>query len=219
MNKEYIHNLYKAIARLKSIGQNRGTWEPPQTFNKEVLRVCSCCIEFADTGEWPSGPECNQPSVDFDAHCVKRINGTPGYGTFNYTQANNEVGDTVEDLLYMLDHFGEPFYPASCLTDVNCSWEGGDHWPYWQDPEPCCLPEGNCANTTPLVCNLHGGNTGGSSSCEATGSCCFQSGDCKVITECECEKLEGNSWNEGGNCGQGGGNNPCNPSIAPPQKT
>lgn len=206
----------------KVIGESRGVWDPPFDFDATALNACRCCVEFSDTGEWPENrPEdnlyCNWPSVNMDYFCTHRINGTSGLGHFNYTQTGT---DNIKDILYMLDNWGKPFYPASCLTDPHCSWyPGGDPWPYWEDTTgSCCLPDGTCATTTPLVCGLHNGDFGTSPSCERKGSCCFQGGEgCEELTECECEKAEGSSWHDdGGDCGQGGGGNPCGSPAAPP---
>jgi len=205
----------------KVISESRGTWDPPESFNKEAVGVCRCCVEFAQTGEWPSeDPACNDPSIDFDKFCTRRIDGSRGLGHFDYTQSGR---DSVDDLLYILDHWEEPFYPASCLTDIGCSWGDGttDVWPMWQDAMPCCV-EGDllpgdsgeldyeCEFSTPLVCQLHDGNPIGS--CEELGSCCRQGGGCEVMTECQCQMQDGSQcggvcyWVGGTDCDQ---SNPC----------
>jgi len=191
----------------KVIGESRGVWDAPHYFDKDGLQVCRCCVDFADTGRWPSRTECNWPSVEFDEQCVKRIDGSPGYGTFDYTESGK---DEAGDILYMLDHWGEPWYPADCISNTGCLWGGWAPWPYWEDAGPCCLEDGTCTECTPFVCGLHMGDPGGTSSCEATGSCCFQNGNCEELTKCKCEKKNGAFWDEGSDCGP---NNPCGPAA------
>lgn len=170
--------LYRAVNKLgnRSRFNDRafgGVWDPPETFNEDALNVCRCCMEFDQNGVWPSGSQCNWPSVNLDQFCPTTISGTRGYGVFDYVKTDYKKGNTAEDLIYIKGHWGEPFYPASCLTDINCTWVNFDKpWPWGEQSTACCLPNRTCAEATPLVCDLHGGNSvysGGS--CETGNPC------------------------------------------------
>ena len=195
-------------------GQERGEFFTE--FNKEVVKNCRCCILFEKSGEWPEDCEWGGKTQ----FCAPTDDNPYGKNWFDYTDTG---GTNINDLLYILDHFGETFYMAQCLRDPLCSrfGPGGSVWPYWEDAGSCCLPDGTCATTTPLVCGLHNGDFGISPSCERKGSCCFQGSEgCEELTECECEKAKGSSWHDdGGDCGQGGGGNPCGSPAAPTDKS
>ncbi len=92
-----------------------------------------------------------------------------------------------------------------------------------QDYWACCLPDGDCINTTASFCGAPWvkGEFTINSQCPdiacSMGGCCFQDGTCDVLTETGCLALGGAWLGDGSTCGAGvcGGGACCGTDLGP----